>query len=289
MDVWRLKMKRSLLLAFGSVLSSAAFATFPNQSIDTFFTLVGQVGNTTSTSGSGTIISPQHVLTARHVGGGRFWMRNDGQNISGFVDSIGRINHPTADISILTFAPNTFASYSRPLYGNHLGSTPTIVGFGLTAAARAAGTGYDVVSNSGSRRRVTTNTADILDEGLNGPLDPALFYDLDGTAGAPGDANSMGSDDPIAGEGGVLPGDSGGAWFLNSGGNWRIIAVNSFIFNIGGGGATNDFLDWGDGGGGVDLNSHSAWLEANAPVPEPASMVVLGLGVAVMARRRRKR
>jgi len=281
-------MKRSLLLAFGVVMSSAAFATFPNQAVDTFFTLVGQVGTSGGTNGSGTVISPQHVLTARHVGGLRYYIKNDGFNLTGTVDAISRINHPNADISILTFAPGTFSNYSRPLYGNHVGSTPTIVGFGLTAALRTSGTGYDVVNGSSGRRRVATNTADLIDEGLNGALDPALFYDIDGAAGVPGDANSMGSGTPIVGEGGVLPGDSGGAWFLNSGGNWRIIGVNSFIFNTGGGSATNDFLDWGDGGGAVDLNSHSAWIEANAPVPEPASMVALAIGVAAMARRRRK-
>ncbi len=281
-------MNRSLVLAFCAVLSSTAFATFPNQAVDTFFTLVGQVGTVGGTNGSGTIISPQHVLTARHVGGGRFWMRNDGLNISGFADSISRINHLTADISILTFAPNTFANYSRPLYGNHLGSTPTMVGFGITAQLRADGTGYNEIG-LGGRRRVATNTADMLDEGLNGPGDPALFYDIDGVAGAPGDANSMGSGDPIAGEGGVLPGDSGGAWFLNSGGNWRIIAVNSFVFSTGPAGNINQYLDWGDGGGAVDLNSHSQWIEANAPVPEPASMIALGLGVAALAARRRRK
>lgn len=288
MDVWRLMMKRSLALAFLSVLSGAAFATYPNQSVDTFFTLVGQVGGVASTSGSGTIISPQHVITARHVGGTRFWMRNDGQNISGFADSIARINHPTADISILTFAPNTFSNYIRPLYGDHVGTTATIVGFGLTASLRASGTGYDVVNGSGGIRRVASNVADLRDEGLNGPGDVALFYDLDGAPGVPGDANSMGSGDPIAGEGGVLPGDSGGAWLVNQGG-WRIIGVNSFIFSTGPAGNTNEFLDWGDGGGAVDLNEYSAWIEANAPVPEPASMLVLGLGVAAIAARRRKK
>lgn len=268
-----------------------AFATYPSQTADTVFTLVGQIGGVNFTNGSGTIISPNHVLTARHVGGSRLWLRNDGVNISGFFDAVSRIDHPTADISILTFAPNTFSSWSRPLYGNHLGTTPTMVGFGLTASLRGTNTGYDVVNNSVGVRRVTTNTADLRGDGLNGAGDTALFYDLDGANGVPGDANSMGSGDPIAGEGGILPGDSGGAWFLNSSGNWRIIAVNSFIFGNanGNGNNLNTFLDWGDGGGAVDLNSYSQWIETNAPVPEPASMIALGLGVAALAARRRKK
>ena len=267
------------------------FAAYPNLGADTTFLNIGQIGGVNFTSGSGTVISPSHVLTAKHVGGTRYWMRNDGQNISGFFDSTSRLDHPTADIAILTFAPNTFSSWYRPIYGDQIGTVATMVGFGFTANLRANNTGYNLVNNSSGIRRRTVNTADIR---LNVNLPPSttisLLYDLDGPAGAPGDVNTWGSGTPIPGEGGILSGDSGGAWLVPEGQSWRIIGVNTFILNTGGGGGSlNNFLDWGDGGGATDVNAYQNWIETNAPVPEPASMVALGLGLAALAARRRRR
>ena len=254
---------------------------------------IGQVGGTNFTSGSGTVISPQHVLTAKHVGGTRFWMRDDGQNISGFVDSISRLNHSVADLAILEFAPNTFSDWYRPIYADQIGTTATMVGFGLTANLRANGTGYNVVNNSGSIRRWTVNVADNrrsvnLGGGITDSV--SLEYDLDGAPGAPGDRNTYGSGDPISGEGGILSGDSGGAWLVPQGPTWGLIGVNSFILDVDGvGGGLNNFLDWGDGGGAVDVNEYSSWIETNAPIPEPASLAILSLGIAALALRRRRR
>ena len=285
-------VNRISLFAFAAVLSSACYATYPNQTVDTLFTLVGEVGPVGGFNGSGTIISPDAVLTAKHVGGMRFTMFNDGQNSSGFFDAVSRLDNPTADLSILRFAPNTFSSWYRPIYQDEIGQTMTMVGYGITAELRADGTGYHAIGGAG-KRRASMNVADHRESvNLGGSITDSisLWYDIDGATGVPGDRNTFGGGDPVAGEGGIIFGDSGGAWLVNSGGQWRIAAVNSFINDVDGvGGATDNFLDWGDQGGAADLNAYSDWIEQNAPVPEPASMAALGLGLAALVARRRRR
>lgn len=275
-------MRRTGLLAGLIALgSTTAFAVFPNNGVDTTFKFVGQVGPTNGTNGSGTVISPNHVITAKHVGGMRFYFRNNGVDISGFADAVERIEHPTADLAILRFNTD-LGDYIRPYYDEVVAMT-TIVGFGLTATPRANGTGYDLVANSGQIRRSTVNMIDArqtVDLGPGITSSTSILYDLDGPTGN----GSMGGA-AIAGEGGQLFGDSGGAWLRNIDGGWRIVGVTSFIFDNNGNGNT---LDWGDGGGAAELFTYRDWVEQHAPVPEPATMAAMALGLAALARRRRK-
>jgi len=275
-------MRRTGLLAGLFVLgSTAAFAVYPNNGADTTFKFIGQVGGVGFTNGSGTVVSPHHVLTAKHVGGTRFYFRDNGVDVSSFVDAVERIEHPTADLAVLRFNAD-LGNYIRPHYAEDIAMT-TIVGFGLTATPRANGTGYDQVANSSQVRRSTVNMIDartIIDLGPGITSSTSILYDLDGPTGN----GSMGGA-AIAGEGGQLPGDSGGAWLRNINGNWRIVGVTSFIFDNNGNGNT---LDWGDGGGAAELFTYRDWVEQHAPVPEPATLAAVGAGLALMARRRRK-
>lgn len=267
--------KRFAFVAFAVACSSVSLGIFPNVAAPDY-TFVGMIGNNNfSMNGSGTAITPFNVITAKHVGG-MFY------NLPGFgsFQAVQRIDHPTADISILRF--NTaLPGFYAPMFADQIGQNVTMVGFGNTGNLRGDGTGYNDAGQAGIRRKGNQRVSARQTVNLGGSItnSVSLLYDLDGNG-----MDTFQDGGPIAGEAGLNFGDSGGGTFREIGASKFIIGVNSFIFDNN---SNNNAYDFGDGGGFVDLNNYSQWVIQNT-VPEPATLAAMAAGLGLLLRRRRK-
>lgn len=104
-----------------------AWAIVPDVGSDINF--IGLVRDGNTDRGSGVLITPRCVLTARHVPGNRFHLPG------GEVRTGVRINHPRADLAIINFDVD-FAHFVEPLYGDNLNRNVTLAGFGFTGVRR---------------------------------------------------------------------------------------------------------------------------------------------------------
>jgi len=282
-------MRRSLAILAFACFAAVAQPIVPNV-LAPEFTSVVRISSTNGggTNGSGTAINEFFVLTAKHVGGNWIQFGNAGSGAQTF-QAVERIAHPTADIALLRFA-NPLPVFTSILFGDHLGATATMVGYGASGTLRADGTGYDMWPNTSGAPGTRRKGNNVLDErfrilpehnfgsGVTNSLN--FMFDLDGPTG-----NGSTGGPAIAGEASLGPGDSGGGTFRFVNNEWRLIGVNSFIWSVQNDG---DYHDWGDGGGIVDLNEYQQWITTNA-VPEPGTMLALAGGIAALALRRRRK
>lgn len=261
-------MRSKLAVAALLAVACPAFSIYPDVPAPDY-QFVGLVGG----GASGTAITPYNVITAKHVGGMTFQL----QGFETFT-AVSRAEHPNADLAILRF-DTPLPGFYAPMFADEVGQQIVMVGFGDTGDLRDDGTGYNSRSGFGVRRKGNQMASHRQPVDLGGGIENSvsLWYDLDGNG-----KDMFHDGGPIAGEAGLNYGDSGGGWFREIGGAKFIVAVNSFIFDGGGGG----YYDFGDGGGAVDLNAYKQWITENM-VPEPATLTVMALGLGLIARRRK--
>lgn len=259
-------------------------STGPGSS-DTTFQWVGQVNGA-----SGVLIDPHWVLTAGHVGGNTFTLNGN------TFTADATFNHPTADLHLMHFANAFGGSYSL-FNGTTAGQLVNIVGFGNTANARADHKGYSDAGGGGTRRSATNRIAfSTLVE--SPPFNTvSLVADLDSadtSTPTPYNRDWFGDGGATANEGGVLAGDSGGAWLVDvGGGNFQLAGISLYIVTDDVNAPPGEGELYGaygfSGPAAADLTSavNRDWIVAT--VPEPGTVAILAGGLSVFIARRRKR
>jgi secreted trypsin-like serine protease len=263
---------------------------------------------------SGTLISPEWVLTAGHVVGGT---NNYGAGVSGIFFGLGSVYSGTGiaatewipyagwsssngdvwagvDLGLvrlsqpITSVTPALLDFSTPL----LGLLGTNVGYGRSGTGTLGMSSDPGVKRAGQNMidarggMVTTmGSGTLLD--LDGISSTVLFQDFD----HPTDlvASTMGSVTPVAQEYLIASGDSGGGLFIDVGGATKLVGVNSFLASLPYPlDTTGANADYGDLAGVVSVQSFENWIFTMTGVPEPSvvSLLFFGLGGLVLMRRR---
>jgi len=176
-------------------------------------------------------IAPNHILACKHQGGDV----NTPVVIGGVTYSVDQIlNHPTADLRVVKLHSANLGNYVQ-LYTepNEISREIIIAGFG-----RGRGTtvyksfpkvakGYTWSTEAeynNHTQRWGTNRVEANDIGTSGSgyISHVLIADFD----AP-DANSS-----TVYEGTIAQYDSGGGWFIKSGGIWKVAGLNRAVYDL---------------------------------------------------------
>ena len=265
---------------------------------------------------SGTLISPEWVLTAGHVVGGT---DDYGAGVSGMIFGLGSVYSGTGIAAVDWIPYSGWSSSGGNLWnGVDLGLvrlsqpitsvTPALLDFttsllgllGTNVGYGRSGTGTLGMSSDAGVKRAGQNMIDarggmvtkmeggtLLELDLNGISPTVLFQDFDNPTDLV--ASSIGSAIPVAQEYLIASGDSGGGLFIDVGGVTKLVGVNSFLASLPYPlDTTGANADYGDLAGVVSVQSFENWIFTVTGVPEPSviSLLFFGLGGLVLTRRR---
>lgn len=243
---------------------------------DTQFPYVGNIRGA-----SGVVIAPHWVLSAKHVANnGGFFNLDSGQYTPDYwINADGTNGRPATDLTLLHF-PGAFAGYYQPYFGNPVGQTMTMVGYGVSGTLRPDGWGYNITANSNTMRRAGQNKISKLEliPDFVGDAVWMLWYDLDGNG-----YDTWGDGGPVNGiqEAALGIGDSGGGMFILLNGQQRLVGICAFIDDevnpYAPANSPDPYYDFGDAGGGTALCMYADWIQSviGGPLINPSTVQVL--------------
>jgi secreted trypsin-like serine protease len=253
------------------------------------FSAVGNFGFCT-----GTLIAPQWVLCAAHcsiyMGGASFTLAGAGTAAVAEVFNApgwnGQLENGS-DISLVRLATPLVGVTPAQLYtgSSELGQVAYSVGYGAIGTGSLGNTG-----GGDNQKRAAMNVIDQTSSILTGWASDYLIADFDSHLVTNTRFTQFGSDNnPLALEGSISFGDSGGGTFINDGGAWKVIGVHSWLDGLvsvnGVAGDGTDNSSYTDLYGVTRVSTHLGWINstlASSSAPEPGSVIFLGLGLGFL-------